>query len=435
MSQHLSQHSTSHTSNFSSSSPQTICCLGPGPKFKGGIANFTSSLAKTFDKLGHEVHLISWSQQYPALIPRQFESKKKSAFLADTNVQVQYLLNYNNPFTWRTTVKEILALQPAIVIIQWSISLQGLPLYFIAKELKKHSEIRVIYDLHFVIQKEKSLLDDRFTKPFLKLGEEFITHSNKTTKELVKYFPNEQFVFEQGETDSGKRIIELYHPIYSVFEREPSFNADAFKESLGLKKHVFLFFGFIRKYKGLHNTIRAFKQLEEQRDDVSLLICGESFWDTLDSTRWSTKLKKAVFGTVKKVLLPKNNDEHYQPLELLTELNVQNVVVKNEYIPNEDVSKYFQASDATVLFYDNSSPSGVESLSYNFGKPILATKVGHFPETVINGVNGYLANAGDINDMAATMKKLIEQPIDEDNIELLAEKLSWQNYAKEILSE
>ena len=411
--------------------PLTVVCLGAGPKFKGGIANFTVSLAKTFAELGHKSHIISWSQQYPSIIPREFLAKEESQFLEGTSVEVEYILNYNNPLSWQKTANRILELQPDIVIIQWSIALQGLPLYRIAKALKKQKNIRLIYDLHFVIQKEKSLIDDQFAKPFLKLGNEFITHSHKTSKELIDYFPKEHFVFDESPT--GKRIIELYHPIYNIFEPDKEFDQQAFKQELGLKKYVFLFFGFIRKYKGLHNAIRAFKQLEEQRDDVSLLICGESFWNTLDEQKWTTKLKKAVFGSIKKVLLPNNKDEQYQPLELIKELEVQNVVVKNEYIPNEDVSKYFQVSDATVLYYDNSSPSGVESLSYNFGKPILATNVGHFKETVINGVNGYLVEAGNIDDMTAGMMKLIEQPIESENIERLAEQLSWENYVKAIL--
>lgn len=413
------------------SNTKTVVCLGPGPKFKGGIANFTSSLAKSFVDEGHKVHIVSWSQQYPSIIPRKFEHEQSNSLIDEFSIPVHYSLNYNNPFTWRKTAKEIIALSPDIVIIQWSIALQGLPLYFIAKELKQHPSIRLIYDLHFVIQKEKSLLDDQFAKPFLQLGDEFITHSHKTTKELIAYFPNESFTTTSEE--KGKRILELYHPIYSIFKKDEQFDVASFKKSLGLKQHVFLFFGFIRKYKGLHNTIRAFSLLEQQRDDVSLLICGESFWNTLDESKWTTKVKQSVFNGLKKILLPKNKDETYRPLQLIDELHVKNVVVNNAYIPDEEVHKYFQASDATVLFYDNSSPSGVESLSYHFGKPILATNVGHFPETIINGVNGYLAEAGTISDMANTMQKLIEQPIDTDHIERLAEQLSWRNYVHEIL--
>jgi len=53
-----------------------IVCFGPGPLFKGGIANYNTSLAKAFDKRGNnEVHIVSWTQQYPAIIPRDFIDK------------------------------------------------------------------------------------------------------------------------------------------------------------------------------------------------------------------------------------------------------------------------------------------------------------------------------------------------------------------------
>ena len=47
-----------------------IICFGPGPMFKGGIQNFNTSLALAFEKLpGVEVEIVSWTQQYPGIIP------------------------------------------------------------------------------------------------------------------------------------------------------------------------------------------------------------------------------------------------------------------------------------------------------------------------------------------------------------------------------
>ena len=50
-----------------------IVCFGPGPKFKGGIANYNTALAKVLDEFDDvEVYLVSWIQQYPAIVPREF---------------------------------------------------------------------------------------------------------------------------------------------------------------------------------------------------------------------------------------------------------------------------------------------------------------------------------------------------------------------------
>ena len=89
-------------------------------------------------------------------------------------------------------------------------------------------------------------------------------------------------------------------------------------------------------------------------------------------------------------------------------------------------------SDAAVLFYRTATPSGIESLSYNFKMPILATKVGHFPETIVDGFNGYLAEAEDIQSMKNQMLRFLESPIDRENVVKATENMSWTNYAKAI---
>jgi len=399
-----------------------IVCFGPGPKFKGGISNYNTSLAKAMDKFEDvEVHIVSWTQQYPAIIPREFVDKtSKLDFLEGTGIKIKYITNYNNPFSWKATADFIADLEPDIVIFQWAIAIQGLPMGRIARRLKKYKNIEVIFDLHFVIQKEHSSIDKFLTKYGISPADTFITHAYKTVDELKETFPNRKLaVNETGErTGDGTTTIKLYHPIYDLFEPNPNFDVEAYKKEHNLKKNVFLFFGFIRKYKGLHHAIRAFKKVREQRDDVSLIISGESFWKTLDQSKFSTKVKTFIFGIAKKVFLNSSSDEgEYRPLQLVKELGLENdTFIKNEFAPNEEVHKYFQTSNNVVLFYEYATPSGVESLSYNFKMPILATKVGHFPETITDGFNGYLAEAEDVDSMEAT------------------KKMSWENYSKAILS-
>lgn len=420
----------------------TIVCFGPGPKFKGGISNYNTSLAKTLDKNpDNEVHIVSWTNQYPSIIPREFVDKSsRSDFLEGTRIRVKYLTNYNNPLSWKATAKYIKSLNPDKVIFQWAIAIQGLPMGRMAKWLRKHSSAEVIFDLHFVVQKEGSTIDERFTRMGIRHADTYITHAYKTVDELKALFPDKQFtVNETGErsTDDQTTVIKLFHPVYDLYEPDPDFDTGAFKEQLGLKKHVFLFFGFIRKYKGLHNTIRAFKQLSEERDDVSLLICGEEFWATLDTSKWSTRIKRGLFAIAQKLFLKnKESEQDYRPLQLVKELGLEeHTVVKNEFIPNEDVHKYFQVSDCSVLYYLTATPSGVESLTYNFELPILATRVGHFPETIEDGFNGYLAEDRDIDSMTEQMRRFIKNPLPSENVRKAASEMSWDNYVTAILND
>jgi glycosyltransferase involved in cell wall biosynthesis len=416
-----------------------IVCFGPGPQFKGGLANYNTSLARALSEFDNaEIHIVSWTNQYPSIIPRDFiDRKSRYNALNGTDIKVHYLTNYNNPFSWKKTAKLIKDINPDVAIFQWSIALQGLPLRYIITWLKKHSNINIIFDLHFVVQKESSSLDKFFTKFALKHVPHFIVHSKKTFDELCDIIPKRQLklVQEFNPQKNESQVIHLYHPIYDMFKPKEDFNVETFKKELGLSKYVFLFFGFIRKYKGLHNAIRAFAELAKERDDVSLLIVGEAFWSTLDKTKWTTRAKKWIFNLAQSIFRKNTESEdNYRPLDLISELGIQDKVVSViEYVPNEEVFKYFQVSDAIVLFYEYATPSGVESMAYNFKIPIIATAVGHFPETIIDGVNGYLADPNDIKSMAEAMKKIIEQPIDRANIEKIAKEKSWHSYAEAIV--
>jgi len=423
-----------------------IVLFGPGPLFKGGIANYTTSLAKALDKFDAEVNIVSWTQQYPSIIPRDFvDRSSKRNLLEETKINVQYVTNYNNPFSWGRTVEAIIKLNPDIVVFQWAIAIQGLPMGWIANKIRKKSNCEIIFDLHVVSQKEGSIIDKRMLQYALSKPHTFIVHSLKTFEELKKLFPAQKYQINDNRQPitnnrlliaDHKSVLKLYHPIYDMFIPDLNFDKEKTKQELGLRKYVFLFFGFIRKYKGLHNVIRAFAKLAGERNDVSLLIVGESFWSTLDSNKLSTKIKKSVFGLIKKILVRKSDDEsNYRPLDLIDRLGIKEyVTVVNRYVGNEEVNKYFQVADCNVLFYLTATPSGVESIAYNFRLPSIATKVGHFPETIKHGYNGYLAEPENIDSMCSVMKEFIHNPIPRERIEEQAKNMSWENYAKTILN-
>lgn len=421
-----------------------VICFGPGPIFKGGISNYNTSLAKALDKYKEiEVYIVSWTNQYPSIVPREFvDNSSKSDLLEGTRIKVHYITNYNRPSSWRATADLMVSLEPEIVIFQWAIAIQGLPMANISRRLKRKSPTtEIVYDLHFVVQKEYSNIDRMLTKRGIRHANTYITHAYKTVDELKELLPQLKFeVCEDGHrTNNPERrtVIKLFHPVYDLFLPDPNFDVQAFKAEHKLNKTVFLFFGFIRKYKGLHHAIRAFAKVAQKNKDVSFLICGESFWNTLAQDKWSTKIKNVLFGLAKRLFLKqKDNERYYQPLDLIKELGLESrIMVVNEFIPNEDVHRYFQVSDAVVLFYEYATPSGIESLSYNFKKPLLATKVGHFPETIEDGFNGYLAEAENIDSMAEQMLRFLDNPLNPENVASKTELMSWANYAKAILAD
>jgi glycosyltransferase involved in cell wall biosynthesis len=419
-----------------------IICFGPGPRFKGGIAQYNTSLARALHDAGAQVTIVSWTQQYPAIIPREFLDRSSTAtFLEGYDIPVHYLTNWNAPWTWLRTAKAILALRPDKVIIHWYNTTQGLPLAYIAGYLRAHGETEVIFDLHAVEAKERSSLDAWLSRRTLRHGHRFLAHARKSADELIAMFPEYEFELvprgAHGSVDGKpvRRIQLLYHPIYTLFRPDPAFDREAWRTQHGLKGHVFLFFGFIRKYKGLHQCIAAFARLAGERPDASLLIVGERFWRTVDDHSWSVRTKRALFNVVKRVFLKRSDDEgDYDPLALIDQLGIgDRVVVVDRFIANEQVPPYFQASDAVVLFYETAMSSGVEMLGYNFGIPALATRVGHFPETITDGRNGYLANAGDVEDMVRVMKASMDHPIPPERVMAETRGMSWENYAQAVI--
>ena len=416
-----------------------IVVFGPGPGFKGGIANFNISLAKAFAlQEDTETHIVSWTNQYPFFIPRDFiDDKSRSELLEKDGVTVHYTMNYNRFGTWQKTYETIVELNPDFVVIQWANPIQAFPVSYLIRQLKANTTIRVIVDLHFCNRKGYAKTVKQLTRYALVYADAYVVHSYKTACEVKKLFPAANFDLIEGLDDAadntGKPILKLYHPIYDMYVPDPAFDVAAQKEQLRLRQHVFLFFGFIAKYKGLHHAIAAFAELAKNRDDVSLLIVGESSWQA-PRDRKRDRLKRVFSRKLRAQFVSQREDEqNYHPLEMIDQLGIRDkVTVINEFVPNEEVHKYFQVSDAIVLFYETATASGVESIAYNFHIPIVATRVGHFPETVKEGVTGYLANPDNIASMTEAMLNIIEQPISSENVETTSKNMSWESYASSI---
>jgi glycosyltransferase involved in cell wall biosynthesis len=170
------------------------------------------------------------------------------------------------------------------------------------------------------------------------------------------------------------------------------------------------------------------------RDDVSLLIAGESSWQAGKHPK-KKRFLQLFSRRLRAWFVSRKEDEgNYHPLEMIDMLGIRDcVTVVNEFVPNEEVHKYFQVSDAIVLFYETgATASGVESIAYNFRIPILATRVGHFPETVKDTVTGYLSDPDDVMSMTETMQAVIEQPPLPENLEKVAKTMNWANYARSV---
>lgn len=125
-------------------------------------------------------------------------------------------------------------------------------------------------------------------------------------------------------------------------------------------KQYMLFFGLVRAYKGLDLLLDAFGMVKDQLPDLQLIIAGE-FYEDEDKYR----AQIASLGLTDRV------------------------IIRNEFIPDDDLRKYFGAADLIVQPYKTATQSGVTQVAFHFEKPMLVTNVGGLGEIVHDHQMGY----------------------------------------------
>jgi glycosyltransferase involved in cell wall biosynthesis len=163
-----------------------------------------------------------------------------------------------------------------------------------------------------------------------------------------------------GSFDRVKTRKLLYHPVYDHFGEK--IEMQKAREHLGLSNldKVILFFGLVRNYKGLDILLEAVAKMP-QREHVKVLVAGEFYED-----------KAHCLSIIKTHGL-----EH-------------NVIIRDEFIPEDEVKYYFCASNIVAQPYRTATQSGVTQIAYHFETPMLVTNVGGLAEIVPNKVVGYV---------------------------------------------
>ena len=229
-----------------------------------------------------------------------------------------------------------------------------------------------------------------------------IVHTQKMKEELCSLF---QVLPE--------KVVVIPHGINNRIPRR-GFSQKEARGKLGIESnaHAILFFGQIDEYKGVKKLIDAAASLVKKDPFVTLLIAGKP-------KRQAEYIAKIKMQAVKK--LPK-----------------ENVLLRFEFIPIEEVETYFAAADCLVLPYKRIYQSGVIFLAYRFGLPIIATDVGSFREDVIDGVTGFICKPDDGEDMAEKLRMFFDSTLFRRReqtrtriIEFAEQKYSWSNIGRQ----
>ncbi|MEJ7770008.1 MAG: glycosyltransferase, partial [Chitinophagaceae bacterium] len=225
------------------SSIRTVVILGPAHPFRGGgITTFNERMAREFQHQGYETVIYGFSLQYPSFL---FPGKTQySDELPPADLKIISKVNSINPINWLMVGLELKKRAPDLLVVRFWLPFMGAALGSILRMVKANKHTRVVAITDNVVPHEKHPGDTVLTRYFLKPCDAFITMSENVLKDLQRFV-------------SGKPTRQVLHPLYDSFGS--SISKKSARELLDIVQddRVLLFFGFIRKYKGLDMLLDA----------------------------------------------------------------------------------------------------------------------------------------------------------------------------------
>jgi glycosyltransferase involved in cell wall biosynthesis len=349
------------------------------PPFRGGISQFSTKLSEILEKK-HELVLITFNKQYPDWL---FPGKSQYDFNQKNTVKTtihRIVSTFSIP-TYFKAVSFIKEENTSVFITNYWMTFFAPFMGFIARKLPKHTiKIAIVHNL---IPHEKRFFDKAFNSYFLKSYDGFIALSEFVYNDLKKYVDE-------------KKIIHIPHPPYNQFGERINKEIACKKLKIDSKKHTLLFFGIIRKYKGLDLLIQAFDQLD---DSFQLVIAGE------------------VYGKDTEIIELINANS-----------NKNRILFHNQFIPDEEITTYFSVADFLVLPYRSGTQSGVSAIANHFNVPIMATNTGGLTEA-LNIDNDIIIEKADVMCILNSIKRSKNKRIDETKRKnSLSNTVTWNNF-------
>jgi len=340
-----------------------IALVGLTHPFRGGISHYTTLLCRALTDR-HDVRFYALYRQYPRLLfPGKTQIDESKASL-----EVPHLacIDSINPFTWLATGVRIARYRPDLVVYSWWHPFFAPSFGTIARLARWFGGVPSCFLCHNALPHESSRVDRLLLRYAFSSARVFIAHSQQDYDDLRGLRP-EAIVHRNP------------HPTYETFAAERALPPAAAKSELGLTgKRVLLFFGFVREYKGLDVLLEAMQDLDPA-EGYHLVIVGEFYED------------------------PEKYRGRLDGLRARGQLTLI-----DRYVPNEEVSVYFSASDIVMVPYLSATQSGVIQIAYAFRKPVVATTVGGIPEVVVDGATGFLVPPGDPRAMADAVRRYFD---------------------------
>lgn len=303
-------------------------------------------------------------------------------------VPAQRVLDSVNPFSWLSAARHIKAAKPDMLLTKFWMPFMAPSLGTVSGKLKDIPRICIVDN---AIPHEKRPGDMQLIRYFLKRQSGFIVMSDTVEQDLRSFLPK-------------AKVLRCEHPLYDHFGEKQDKTLS--RKALGLpeNKKILLFFGFIRRYKGLHILIESLQYLPS---DFHVVIAGEIYGDFAE----------------------------YQ--QLINDKGLQDrISLFVRYIGDNETPAFFSAADACVLPYISATQSGIVAIAHHFSLPVIATDVGSLKASLMNGRAGMIVPEAQPEVLAKYIHTFFSKPEYAAGyamaVQELKQQFSWKNLAQAI---
>lgn len=353
---------------------------------------YTFSLVNSLENLGIEVTLVI-DQKYET---ENCYCKKYNIFkTSEKNIsKIKKLLNYIN--SYRKIVSLLENENFDVLHTQWY-NFSILDYYYLNK-IKKKYKIKYVSTVHDILPFNEKKYDKYFHKKLYNLSDGIILQAPSNVERFSELFPESK---EKISMIPLGHMLDYAEPIDMMEARK--------KIDIPKNKLVFLFFGQIKKVKGLDILLNAIAQIDNQEHDLYFIIAG-SVW-------------KSDFSIYEEII-NKNKLNHCLKIDI-------------RYIPDDEIKYYYSATNVCVLPYTDIYQSAVIQLAYAYKKPVIASKLSAFTQFVKEQQTGYIVEVGSIESLAETiLRASLErnkfEELGQAGYQLVRQKLDWDRLTTEI---
>ena len=228
---------------------------------------------------------------------------------------------------------------------------------------------KVVLTVHDVSSFSNSSNSPIIGKLIYKLTDRIITHNEFSKSEILNVNSN-----------LSSCISIVPHGNYTSFINI-QFDKEKSKEQLGIpnNRRILLFFGMIKKVKGLEILLFSLKDVIKRNPDILLVIAGKPWEDD--------------FSTYQKIIDENNLSEY--------------ILLHTKFIPQQDVGYYYCASDLIVLPYKRNYQSGVLMMALSYKRPALVSNLPSLKEIISDNETGFLFKTENVSDLTSKLNIIL----------------------------